>query len=165
MQSTAEARVRSQTSRCPNCGGWLAVFSPRNSVSSVSTGPIPLMLILIFHFYTTLAFGNVTKYSNFLSVCVKSLSYGLDETQFRSRQWQDIIFSETSRPALASTQPRIQWLQEFFTGGEAAGGIKLNTSLHLIPRIRMSWSIPLLPPYIQGQLLSVWTIRSVESVV
>jgi hypothetical protein len=50
------------------------------------------------------------------------LGHGLDGSGFESRQWKEIFLSSsTSRPALWSTQPPIQWRPEFFPGGRAVG--------------------------------------------
>jgi hypothetical protein len=35
-----------------------------------------------------------------------------------------------------------------YTGGKAAGGVKLTTYFHLVPRIRMRGAIPPLPEYV-----------------
>jgi hypothetical protein len=107
-------------------------------------------LSFLYHWpFLTFALDNVVKQSNSLNVCVQSPGYRMDGTKFESRRWQNIIFSKISRPVLVSTQPQIQWLQAFFTGGGGSGGsMNLNTPLHLMPRIKMSGSIHLLPLYV-----------------
>jgi len=36
--------------------------------------------------------------------------------------------------------------RRYFSGGEGSQGVMLTTHLHLVPRLRMSGAIPLLPP-------------------
>jgi hypothetical protein len=42
----------------------------------------------------------------------------------------------TSRPALGSTQPPIQWVPGAISPGVSGGGLKLTIHLHLVPRSR-----------------------------
>jgi hypothetical protein len=54
------------------------------------------------------------------------------------------LFSQISRPALRPIQPPFKWELGFFPLGYNGRGVKLNTHLHLIPRIKMSGAEPLL---------------------
>jgi hypothetical protein len=70
----------------------------------------------------------------------------LDGPGFKSRYGQNILFfSITSRPALRPTQTVIQLVPRFFPGEENGGGTKLTAHLYLLPRLRLSGTIPLIP--------------------
>jgi hypothetical protein len=43
------------------------------------------------------------------------------------------------------TQPWIQWTSGFIPGGQSCQDVILTTHLHVVPRLRMSGGIPLLP--------------------
>jgi len=55
------------------------------------------------------------------------------------------LFAKKSRPSVTPTQPAIQWAPEFFPGYNV-WGIRLMTHFHLVVRLRLSGSTPLLPP-------------------
>jgi hypothetical protein len=51
-----------------------------------------------------------------IAQCGIGLGYGLDDLGFESRQGLGIfLFATAPRPALGSTQPPIQWVQELFS--------------------------------------------------
>jgi len=52
-----------------------------------------------------------------------------------------------------------------FSGGKALGGVKLATHLHVVPTLRMSGAVPILPPFpdlpswrSQGQFLPLLSV-------
>jgi len=52
-----------------------------------------------------------------------------------------------SRPVLGSTQPPVQWVPRVLSPGLKRGqGVTLTTHPHLVPRLRISRILPLLPP-------------------
>jgi hypothetical protein len=51
-----------------------------------------------------------------------------------------ILLSKMSRPVLGRAQPPV-----LFVLGKVAKGMKLTTHVHLVPRLRMSGAVPLLP--------------------
>jgi len=56
------------------------------------------------------------------------------------------LIATASRLVLGPTQPSIQFVRRLFpTGVKAAGGVKLTTHLHLVPRLRMRGYIHPLP--------------------
>jgi len=80
----------------------------------------------------------------------KCYLYRLDDP-WVSQQGQDMfLFSNTSRTALAPTQPPLNGYHRLLPLGYSRGSIKLTTHLHLTPR-RMSQAIHLLPSWC-GQL-------------
>ena len=69
-------------------------------------------------------------------------------------RFEIFLFFRTSGPALGSIQPAIQWvLGVLSSGAKPPGSLQLITRLHLLPRLRIKGSIPLLPPY----ALTLWT--------
>jgi hypothetical protein len=54
-------------------------------------------------------------------------------------------FSKSSRPALGSTQPPVQWVPGALSPGESTLDVKLTTHLQLVPRSRKCGSIDPLP--------------------
>jgi hypothetical protein len=58
---------------------------------------------------------------------------------------KNYYFSMSSRPALGSTQPPIQWVPGALSRGESGRGVKLTTRLQLLPRSRKCGSIHPLP--------------------
>jgi hypothetical protein len=74
--------------------------------------------------------------------------YGLDYQIGRSSNpggGKNVHFSMSSRPALGSTQPPIQWVPGALSPGESSRGVKLTTHLQLVPRSRKYESIHPLP--------------------
>jgi hypothetical protein len=57
------------------------------------------------------------------------------------------VFSETSTRSLGPTQPPIQRVPGFFSGGISGWDVKLTTHICVVPRLRMSGGAPLLPLY------------------
>jgi hypothetical protein len=58
---------------------------------------------------------------------------------------QESFFLQKSRPTLASVQPLIQYVRDFFSGIKRPGRVG---DLHLVPKIRMGGgAVPLLPPH------------------
>jgi hypothetical protein len=50
------------------------------------------------------------------------LGYKLESTGFEFQQGKEnFLFYETSRPAVGSTPPPIQWVPGYFAGGKATG--------------------------------------------
>jgi hypothetical protein len=58
---------------------------------------------------------------------------------------KNFFFSTSSRLALESTQPPIQWVPRVLSPGESGRGVKLTTHLQLVPRSRKCGSIYPLP--------------------
>jgi hypothetical protein len=82
-----------------------------------------------------------------LFVCITTckiflmLGYELEDRGFDYSQGLGIfLYTTASRPALGLTQPPIQWVP-----GALSLGVKLITSLHLVPRSRMRGAIPPAP--------------------
>ena len=55
-----------------------------------------------------------------------------------------LSFPETSGQAMWSTHPPIHWVPVFIPGGKAAA-FDFNLYLFLVPRLRMSRAVPLVP--------------------
>jgi hypothetical protein len=53
---------------------------------------------------------------------------------------------KSPRPAVGPIQPPIQWDTAVCFGGQRGRSVKLTTHLHLVPRLRKSGVISLLPP-------------------
>jgi hypothetical protein len=71
-------------------------------------------------------------------------SYVLDAMGFESRQRQEIFSSpKLSKPDVGSIQSPIRWVPGLFPGRV----VMLTTHLHLMPRLRTSGAIHLLPLY------------------
>jgi hypothetical protein len=49
---------------------------------------------------------------------------------------------------LGPFQPHIQWVPGVLPGGKAAESLKLTTHLHVVPRLRVSGAVGLLPLYV-----------------
>ena len=56
------------------------------------------------------------------------------------------MMNELKKSEIATQRP-LHWVPGFFAGGEAAGRVKLTIHLHLVPVLRMSAAMPLLPMY------------------
>jgi hypothetical protein len=76
--------------------------------------------------------------------------YGLDGPGIESRWGRD--FSHMSRPALGPIKPPVQWGLGI-SRGSSGRGVVLTTQPLLVPRLRMSRAIPLLPLWAIGGLL------------
>jgi hypothetical protein len=48
-------------------------------------------------------------------------------------------------PALGRTEPPIQWVARVLSQGLSGRAVKLNTHLHIAPRLRIRGAIPPLP--------------------
>jgi hypothetical protein len=57
------------------------------------------------------------------------------------------LFTITSKMALGSTQPPIQWVTGAPSLGVKRPGVKLTTHLHLVPRSKNEWSYTSIPQY------------------
>ena len=55
---------------------------------------------------------------------------------------QIVLFSETSRPSLKPIQFPIHWMPLVFSRGQSGRDVKVITSLHLLPKLRMGGVIP-----------------------
>lgn len=79
------------------------------------------------------------------ALSIYQLGYLLDDTRFNSQQVQDIfLFFIKSRPVLGPTKHHKQWHRQF-SQGQNWPGQKLTAHLHLLPRLKMTAAIPLLP--------------------
>jgi len=77
------------------------------------------------------------------SVDTTEASYNLDDPRFKSTHGQGTsVFPKIFRPTLGCIQHCIQWVQTF-SQGKSRRGVKFSTHLHLVPRLRMSGSLPL----------------------
>jgi hypothetical protein len=79
---------------------------------------------------------------------------------FEFWQRQDIfLVLKTSRPALGSTQPPVQWIMETSSLGESDQGMRFTTQLHLVQRLRR-WSYNSTPPMClpgnSGTIVPLW---------
>ena len=75
-----------------------------------------------------------------VSIATKYRLYSLG---FKSQQGQEIfLLSKTSRPALGTTQPYIQWALAYVLRIKTPG-----CENQLVPRLKMGGAIPLLPLY------------------
>jgi hypothetical protein len=79
-----------------------------------------------------------------------------DRAGFESLQGQRILFfSRMSRPAVGPIQPPVQCVPGFTPGGWSGPSVMYTTDHKLAPSLRMSGTIPLLPPY----AFMAWTER------
>ena len=67
----------------------------------------------------------------------------MDDPRFNPLQGQEVLFSKTSRQALWTTEPPIQFLRRFLPRECSGPCEKLATQLHPVPRLRMSGAVPL----------------------
>lgn len=68
------------------------------------------------------------------------------QSRFKTRQRQQIFLApKVSKPALRSTPAVIQCVQEAILTGVERGGVKSNSSVHLILTLKMRGAIP--PPH------------------
>ena len=60
--------------------------------------------------------------------------------------WDEISrFTRTSKSVLEPTQPNIRWVPGLFHRGYSGRVVKLTTHFHLVPKLRMSGTIPPFP--------------------
>jgi hypothetical protein len=82
------------------------------------------------------------------SVQCLAMGWTVGRSRFDPQQGQRIFpLASESRPALGSTRPPVQWVPVVLSPGLKRGqGVTLITHPHLVPRSRMSNSIPPLHP-------------------
>ena len=89
---------------------------------------------------------NNSSFPNFNPPNTKTLGYGLDNLDFESRPKREIfLFSKTSRPALEPIHHFSKvsvFLSQIYSGRDL-----MFIHLHLVPMLRISLAIPLLPIY------------------
>jgi hypothetical protein len=74
------------------------------------------------------------------------VSYGLEELGFESLQEQETyLFSKRPKPAVRTTLRPKQWGTEFFSPEQCGQDVMLTTHLHLVPKLRISGALLLLP--------------------
>jgi hypothetical protein len=74
------------------------------------------------------------------------VSYELGELGFESLQEQEMyLLSKSPRPALRPTLRPTQWVMEVFSPKKCGQGVGLTTNLHLVPKLRMSGALLLIP--------------------
>jgi hypothetical protein len=78
---------------------------------------------------------------------------------------KNFLFSASSRLALGSTQPPIQWISWALSPGYSDRGVKLTTPLHLVPRSRKCGSIHPLPIRLHGVVLNSLSTGSTLSYI
>ena len=54
--------------------------------------------------------------------------------------------AETSRTAVAPTQPLTEWTSSFFLGGKVVGDVNSTTHLHLVRSLRLGGAVPPICP-------------------
>jgi hypothetical protein len=64
------------------------------------------------------------------------LRVGLSGVRILGRALDCILFLKTSKAALESTQPPIQWETGFLSWGQSSRVMNLTTHLHLLPMLR-----------------------------
>jgi hypothetical protein len=86
------------------------------------------------------------------SVQRQAMGWIVEETGFDSRNEQEVFpFSTAFRLVLGPNQPPIQWFSGHFPRNKEAGGMKLTTHLHLVPRSRM------VELYLHSPMCLIWS--------
>ena len=131
----------------PAVGKYYVLLAPESHLIARSCIPFP-------PHYTSWGIPLVLSCRMYFDVTFHLITFGIFQTlewliiYIYVRQGQGVfLFSETSRLALGPTQPPIQWLPVFSLGGESGLVGKFATHSHLIPRLRISGTIPLHPLY------------------
>jgi hypothetical protein len=85
-----------------------------------------------------------------------AIGYQLDnkKSEFESWQSQEFSFSTSSRPALVSTQPPIQWVLVALSQEQSGRGVKPITHLKLSAKVKKMWIYTSTTRCLHGVVLS-----------
>jgi hypothetical protein len=128
---------------------------------TISSRIEPATFRLVAQFLNLLRYRKVTSLYHYLQqviscswimeiLCYHSNTDWLRAGRLRDRgsspgRVKNFHFSISSRPALGSTQPPIQWVPGALSRGYSGRGVKLTAHLQLVPRSRICGSIYPLP--------------------
>ena len=113
-----------------------------------------------FHLIMAVRHGNVIVNIHGVHYSIGSIATrlraGRSGVRIPAEQRHFFLFSISTRPAVGTTQPPLQWLPDFFPWRKTIGAWRFTSHPDIAPRLTTNGAVPLLSPY----ALMAWTMTT-----